>query len=365
MPGFPFFHDFVVTKNYYIFNQAAVELDTLSILLGVKSPIESMSFRRDQSAKLYLVPRDITNPSVEVVEVDPHFVFHYANAFEDDDGSIVFDAFRCDELLMGVSKTPGQAAAGLQSWLTMDYADNVPYPLLTRYTLSSHCDDVAGSVSESVGKKWSFSKKTLSNACLDFSTVNPAVACRRHRFIYASAGSGSSSSGSGSISGSISGGPVEQRSAPLQGLVKVDVDLGIETRWFPEAHQFLGEPCFVPKKKDPSTISPSTHSSSSVQADIVDDDDDDGYILSYLNDGARKTTEFVIFDAKHIDRGPISRSPISTYIPFALHGSFADGLVFNFDDVVRRFTASKALDSKSWNEMTGGFSGLGLSYGLL
>ena len=84
-----------------------------------------------------------------------------------------------------------------------------------------------------------------------------------------------------------------------------------------------------------------------------------------MNDGLTKTTEFVIFDAKHIDRGPISRSPISAYIPFGLHGSFADGLVFNFDDVARRFTASKALDSKNWNEMSGGFSGLGLSNGLL
>ena len=348
VPGFPFFHDFAVTKNFYIFNRAAVEMDTLSILLGVKSPIESMAFRRDQGAKLYLVPRDISNPTVEVVEVDPHFVFHYANAFEEEeDGSIVFDAFRCDELLMGVSKAPGQA----KSWLTMDYADNVPYPLLTRYTLQRASNN-GEAVREGDGR-WLVSKKVLSNSCLDFSAVNPAVVCRRHRFVYASAGIGSGS-GSGSGSGD------ERRSSPLQGLVKVDTQLGIESRWFPEAWQFLGEPCFVPKKisssihPSPSPSSPSNHGR----------DEDDGYILTFLNDGAKKTTEFVIFDAKDIEKGPISRSPISAYIPFGLHGSFADGLVFNFDDVLRRFTVSKALDSKSWNEMTGGFSGLGLSYGL-
>lgn len=314
--GFGFFHDFCVTKNYYIFNQASVELDSVPVALGLKSPIESLKFRKDQASRIYLVPRDVTR-SIEVIEVDSHFNFHYANAFEEADGSVVLDAFRSDEMLIGLPQDQGEKS--LRSWLNLDYAATVPYPLLTRYSLTPP---------KAEGKPWSYSKRILSQSCLDFPSINPLFVCKKHRFVYASAGSDLT------------------KSSPFQGLVKVDIEQGKETSWFPEPHQFLGEPCFVNKQRNSEDVC----------------DEDDGYILTFLNDGRLKSTEFVIFDAKNISQGPISRSAISSYIPFAIHGSFAPNLVFDKENIIRRFTASLALDSKNWNEMTGGFSGLGLSY---
>lgn len=57
-----------------------------------------------------------------------------------------------------------------------------------------------------------------------------------------------------------------------------------------------------------------------------------------LFNGRDKKSEFVIFDAKDIAKGPINRYPIqSTNVPIGLHGYFADGLVFDPTDLNRRF----------------------------
>jgi hypothetical protein len=90
--------------------------------------------------------------------------------------------------------------------------------------------------------------------------------------------------------------------------------------------------------------------------------EDSGYLVTYLFNGKTKESEFVIFDAENVSKGPISRQKLPTNIPFALHGSFAQGLTFDADAIVRRHKACLTLDSKSLNDMEGGFSGLGLKY---
>ena len=46
---------------------------------------------------------------------------------------------------------------------------------------------------------------------------------------------------------------------------------------------------------------------------------------------------FMVFDAKKIEEGPISRLLLPTFIPFGLHGYFVHGLTHDFDDITRRF----------------------------
>ena len=40
VPGLAFFHDFVVTKNYYIFNAAPLKFDPIPFALGQKAPAQ-------------------------------------------------------------------------------------------------------------------------------------------------------------------------------------------------------------------------------------------------------------------------------------------------------------------------------------
>mmetsp|Transcript_10997 Transcript_10997/g.17939 ORF Transcript_10997/g.17939 Transcript_10997/m.17939 type:complete len:167 (+) Transcript_10997:355-855(+) len=137
------------------------------------------------------------------------------------------------------------------------------------------------------------------------------------------------------------------KSAPPQGLIKLDLQQGTETKWTPPPHEFIGEVVFASKKNA-----------------AADADEDDGYLLSYLWDGLAKEAFLVVFDAKDVTKGPISRIILPTNVPYGLHGCFVPDLTFDEDEVKQKFTAFSALDGKNWNEMKGGFSGIGISYDL-
>ena len=143
---------------------------------------------------------------------------------------------------------------------------------------------------------------------------------------------------------------------PVQALMKYDTVTKSETVWFPQPHEFLSEPMFIPKK---DSISYSDSGGVMLQPGVAEDD---GYIGAYIINGRDRVTDLVLFDAKDISKGPISRVKLPTFVPFGLHGSFADGLVFDEDDITRKFKVNRALDSKRWNEVNSGFSGLGISY---
>ena len=58
VPGFVFFHDFVVTENYYIFNQAPVDFDPIPFVLGQKGPAECIDFNNKRDATIWFIPRN-------------------------------------------------------------------------------------------------------------------------------------------------------------------------------------------------------------------------------------------------------------------------------------------------------------------
>jgi len=315
VPGFVFFHDFIVTKNYYIFNQAPVDFNAVPFLLGQRGPAECITYAPSRPAMLYLVPRDGVSPVVQV-PVDAHFNFHFANGFEEEDGKVVFDVVKCDNMLLGVVSGNSEPI-----WKTVDYGKEVPFSTLVRYTLTP---------SNSEKSAFTCTTKTLSKTQVDFTSVSPFVSCSKHRYVYASSGSDS------------------KQSSPVQGVIKIDTQQeGKEDVWIGQKHEFLGENIFVPKKGAVAGAG---------------QDEDDGYVLSFLFNGRTKSTEFVAFDAKNIKQGPIARLPLPTLVPFGLHGSFVPGLTFNNEDVIRRHTAVLGIDSKQWNAISGGFSGIGLKY---
>jgi all-trans-8'-apo-beta-carotenal 15,15'-oxygenase len=329
IPGLPFFHDFVVTENYYIFNRAPTSFDPLPFVLGQKGPAECIVFDKHRPAVVYLVSRNDPTAAPVEVEVDAHFNFHFANAFEcPETGEVCFDVVKCDDMQLGSS---GGTVPLVQ---TVDYAKDVPFSTLVRYTFTPKKNgDNSGSGSGSGNALgFTYSSRTLSGTQVDFVSVSPAVSCVQHRYVYGACGTDPS------------------RSSPVQGLVKIDTfNEGKEEVWVGERFEYLGESIFVPR----------------VPADAGTDADgaeDYGYVMSLLYNGRDDTSEFVIFDGQDISKGPISRQPLPVKVPFGLHGMWASGLVFDSDTIMRRHKACRALDTKAgWNTMTGGFSGLGIT----
>ena len=65
-------------------------------------------------------------------------------------------------------------------WEALDYGNDVPYTKLARYTLSPVGAAVAGSSSSN---GWSYKVEELSQRSTDFASVNPAMSCKKVRFL--------------------------------------------------------------------------------------------------------------------------------------------------------------------------------------
>ena len=83
-------HDFAATRNHVIFMDLPVVFDLEEAMKGGMPYAWSETY----GARLGVMPRAGTNSDVRWFEIDPCFVFHTMNAFEDEHGRIVLDAGR-------------------------------------------------------------------------------------------------------------------------------------------------------------------------------------------------------------------------------------------------------------------------------
>ena len=75
--------------------------------------------------------------------------------------------------------------------------------------------------------------------------------------------------------------------------------------WY--SHGCVGEPVFVPRCGWESWKV---------------GDEDDGYVITQLYVPESNLTEFVVLDAKHVDRGPLATIRLRHHLPYGFHGTF-------------------------------------------
>jgi hypothetical protein len=355
-----------------------------------------------------------------VVEVDTHFNFHYANAFEDPTtGHLVIDTVRADRLELGNKchgnddddKAGGGGGGGggkkkqgkkkLPVWETVDFAKDVPMSTLWRYELdvsplmmlndnadgkvvdgrssASTKTTTAAAVEVGVGdsssenKEGLVSRRQLSSRSLDFPTINRRVSGKPHRYVWAACGASSTTA------------------SPPQGLIKIDTwappkassegekegekqesggsSSSREQVWMPAKHEFLGEPCFVrrsPTGNAERGASPADVSFLAAADDSKEEeeevDEDDGYIVAMLADGTEgANNSLLVFDASNVAQGPVCKVDVGTNIPHGLHGCFAEDVRPNPKEVAQAEALLRLYNRKSteWNQVDASFSGMG------
>ncbi|MGL5079124.1 MAG: carotenoid oxygenase family protein, partial [Waterburya sp.] len=82
IPGFSFIHDFIITPNYAIFFQNPVNFNPLPFLFGMRGAGECVQFQPGKPTNVIVIPRDPSKSEVKTFSVESGFVFHHANAFE-------------------------------------------------------------------------------------------------------------------------------------------------------------------------------------------------------------------------------------------------------------------------------------------
>lgn len=284
VPGFAMLHDMLVTENYYILLNAPCgfggkgldKAKNMWSLVSGKIPVGAMLEYFGGSTSLHLIPR---NGGQEItVKLDEFFAFHHSNAYQE--GDVLTVETVCYQMAKGM----GFLDPNPQPGMTRPQQEGAKTPaFLTRFTINL--------------KTGQFKKQKLCNRNCEFPVINPKFAGSRHRYTFM-----------------LTGVKTDGSSAGAQGLLKVDgQDAGRSTVWLPLPHQFCQEPMFV--QREGAT------------------DEDDGYIMLQLFDGRKVESELLIFDARKIEAGPISRSSMRSAVPFGLHGTWVQGLCPSLQEI--------------------------------
>jgi carotenoid cleavage dioxygenase len=192
--GATMMHDFNVTRNHVVFMDLPAVFD-LDLALQGEMPIH---WSDEYPARLGVMPRTGGDADVVWYDIDPCYVFHPMNSYEDGD-RIVLDVARYDHIWRDSS---------------MDF----PSPMLWRWTI----DRTSGRVHE----------EQIDDVAAEFPRVADAVVGQRHRYGYMM------STGSGDF--------VADPQSAHGRILKYDRDTGARTAVEVGRGRQPGEPVFVP-----------------------------------------------------------------------------------------------------------------------
>jgi Lignostilbene-alpha,beta-dioxygenase and related enzymes len=258
IPGFAFLHDMAITPNYCIFFQNPISLNPLPFLLGLRGIGQCLDFSPNKSTQVILIPRD-GSKALKILETKPCFVFHHCNAWEKN-GEIYVDSI--------CYKSFSQIDLG-DDFREVDF-DSIPEGQLWRFKINLSENNVE--------------HKLLESRCCEFPTLNPNNVGEAYRYLFI----GVADKPSGN--------------APLQGILKIDWQTGEHQVFSVAPRGFTGEPLFVPF---PNGVN-----------------EDDGWLLMLMYDGAKHRSDVVILDARDLNKKPVGILHLKHHIPYGLHGSF-------------------------------------------
>jgi len=289
--GLGFYHDMVVTENYYGIIENPTRFDVWKMVtemtFGKCSLAECISFDRSKSTKVHLIPRPgkaaATKPPC-CAEIPACFTFHHINAYEiPGTDKVVFDTVMLPEISFSTNLTN----------LAPEYYEN-----------GKSRSDYRRIVID-LPRQTATVSPPFAGRAIEFPSVAPHVVGSSHRSTYCGA--------------SAIVDPDHRAWGPNQAWARIDLDplAGVDgpirsnqvkvDAWVAEPNSFVMEPIFVPK----STSSSSPSSSET-----------DGYVVGILHNADTKKAELCVLDAGNMAAGPLCRIRLPHHIPSNLHGSW-------------------------------------------
>lgn len=263
LPGSMMVHDFMATERHLVFLLCPVYLRLAPMVFRGHSYVEALRWRPERGTEVLVVPIDDPSAVTRFV-VEPHYLFHFANAFESGDGRITVDFVHYPDFPI------------INRWLT-ELIEPGPVHTAIDGTLVRGQLDL---------RRESLELEPLLESC-EFPRVAPAVEGGRHRFAYLAAHA--------------------QREGVRPGaqdhLVKYDFERGEQAVWDFGPETYPSEPVFVP---DPARAG----------------DEDGGWLLSVVYDGSRDRSCLGVVDAGHPEAGVLARAWFDHHVPPSFHGNW-------------------------------------------
>lgn len=250
-------HDFTVTRNHSIFLDLPAIFDMEMAMQG-GMPIR---WSDDYASRFGVMPRTGSDADVKWFDVNPCYVFHTLNSYEDGD-EIVVNGCRLREIWRDSSEIA-----------VNDAPDPADSPMMWEWRLNMK----TGTVSE----------RQIDDRGSEFPKLPDSLVGLQNRYGYCL------SMGDGGISGVSEGGAT----------VKYDLANGgtSELHNFPKSH-FPGEPSFVPAEGAKN--------------------EDDGYLMTYVYAGDTDTSYLAILDASNIASDPLAEIHVPKRVPTGFHGTW-------------------------------------------
>ncbi len=209
-------------------------------------------------ARVGLVPREGKGSEVLWCAVDPCYVFHVANAYDADDGKVILDACVHDTMFDGGYAGPS--------------SNRVPFE---RWTIDPETRRVE--------------RRVIDPSPQEFPRPNETLTGKPYRYAYAL------------------GLPEGSMASPASRLYKHDLTAGSRQVHDFGVGQAAGEFVFVPRR---------------VTASEGAGAEDDGWLMGFVIDPGRDTTDLVILDAARFEEPPVARVTIPHRIPPGFHGNW-------------------------------------------
>jgi len=281
--GLNYVHDFLMTPKYYIFHMTPFvdvgEKISKRIKKGEIAPGEAMFFNPDLPSRMVIVERNLSKDCAdrEIIEfeTEPCHIYHFCNAVQVDSDTITFGA---------TCLPPGFNMKWQHKVFLSNNAD--AQGVYHNYELRIFERKCTRTVSSKI-----------VNRSNEFPTSNPY----RHvvdltdsqrkvlppRYIYLMAGK-------------------PGVSMPFTDIVKFDEKGNRDDCWSSDG--IVGEPVFAPRLG---------------RASAFHGDDDDGWIITQLYKPGLHETEYIILDAKSLNKGPLARIRAPFHVPYSFHGTFS------------------------------------------
>ncbi|WP_426574663.1 carotenoid oxygenase family protein [Aquihabitans sp. McL0605] len=255
LPGSVMMHDFVITETRVVVFDLPAVLDVDAMLTGGTG----IYWAPERGARIGVLERGAPGSTIRWIEVDPFWVFHFMNAFDDGDA---IEVVGCRSTQLNTSFDGSEVDADVR-------------PMLYRWRI----DPVAGT----------FTEHQLDDRPTDFPRINDQRAGRTNRYGY-----------SGHSTGWADDEP------PFDGVIKHDFSSGTTATHLYGPDTVCGEAVFTP---DPAG------------AERADGGDEDrGWLLNFVHDLSTDRSSVVVLDAATLEEA--ARVHLPRRVPFGFHGSF-------------------------------------------
>jgi carotenoid cleavage dioxygenase-like enzyme len=259
VPDGPMMHDFALTGKYVVLLDLPVTFSLNAVTQGMELPYV---WNPNHPARVGLLARDGSKP-IQWIGLDPCWVFHTLNAYDDEDGKVVVDLCQYNKSFDVSTLWEAHGPVTLDRWTI---------------------DPVAGKITQ----------QRLDDRGQEFPRVDDRIISHPYRYGYSAV--------IGEVARAITAAGDFGDDAFTNAILKHDLAHGTV-----QAHEFgrdatAGEAVFAPTAPD----SP----------------EDDGYVMAFVHNPDRGAADLVILAAQDFTADPVARVHLPARIPLGFHGNW-------------------------------------------